>query len=240
MRCCRRCARCSADARCWLRDWRHANDTIIGVLQVQKDTMFIVLGMIVLVAAFNVVSSLIMMVKDKTRDIAVLRTIGAGQLRGAAHLPDVRRVRRRHRHADRHGHRHRVLPQHRRDPACGGGHHRRPGVRFVGVHADRIARTRSTGATWRASWCSGWCCRCWRRCTQAGAPRAPIRWKRCGMSDPLRAARRAPHLSQRGRRAARAARRRSDAACRRDRRAGGAVGRRQVDAAASRGAAGKA
>ncbi len=61
----------------WLRDWRHANDTIIGVLQVQKDTMFIVLGMIVLVAAFNVISSLIMMVKDKTRDIAVLRTLGA-------------------------------------------------------------------------------------------------------------------------------------------------------------------
>jgi len=66
------------DRKVWLRDWRHANDTIIGVLQVQKDTMFIVLGMIVLVAAFNVVSSLIMMVKDKTRDIAVLRTMGAG------------------------------------------------------------------------------------------------------------------------------------------------------------------
>jgi lipoprotein-releasing system permease protein len=46
-------------------------------LQVQKDTMFIVLGMIVLVAAFNVVSSLIMLVKDKRADIAVLRTIGA-------------------------------------------------------------------------------------------------------------------------------------------------------------------
>ncbi|HEY1412030.1 MAG TPA: ABC transporter permease, partial [Rhodopila sp.] len=43
----------------YARDWRHANDTIIGVLQVQKDTMFIVLGMIVLVAAFNVISSLI-------------------------------------------------------------------------------------------------------------------------------------------------------------------------------------
>ena len=66
------------DRKVWLRDWRHANDTIIGVLQVQKDTMFIVLGMIVLVAAFNVISSLIMMVKDKTRDIAVLRTLGAG------------------------------------------------------------------------------------------------------------------------------------------------------------------
>jgi lipoprotein-releasing system permease protein len=61
-----------------IRDWRHANDTIIGVLQVQKDTMFIVLGMIVLVAAFNVVSSLIMLVKDKRLDIAVLRTLGAG------------------------------------------------------------------------------------------------------------------------------------------------------------------
>jgi lipoprotein-releasing system permease protein len=65
------------DRHVWLRDWRHANDTIISVLQVQKDTMFIVLGMIVLVAAFNVISSLIMMVKDKTRDIAVLRTLGA-------------------------------------------------------------------------------------------------------------------------------------------------------------------
>jgi lipoprotein-releasing system permease protein len=61
----------------YARDWRHANDTIIGVLQVQKETMFIVLGMIVLVAAFNVISSLIMLVKDKRADIAVLRTIGA-------------------------------------------------------------------------------------------------------------------------------------------------------------------
>ena len=60
-----------------LRDWRHANDQIVGVLQVQKDTMFIVLGMIILVAAFNVISSLIMLVKDKRADIAVLRTIGA-------------------------------------------------------------------------------------------------------------------------------------------------------------------
>ena len=78
-----------------MRDWRHANDTIIGVLQVQKDTMFIVLGMIVLVAAFNVVSSLIMLVKDKRADIAVLRTIGASSVAVHAHLPDVRRVRRR-------------------------------------------------------------------------------------------------------------------------------------------------
>ncbi len=65
------------DRPVYARDWRHANDTIVGVLQVQKDTMFIVLGMIVLVAAFNVVSSLIMLVKDKRADIAVLRTLGA-------------------------------------------------------------------------------------------------------------------------------------------------------------------
>lgn len=61
----------------YARDWRHANDQIVGVLQVQKDTMVIVLGMIVLVAAFNVISSLIMLVKDKRADIAVLRTLGA-------------------------------------------------------------------------------------------------------------------------------------------------------------------
>jgi lipoprotein-releasing system permease protein len=66
-----------AGRKVFARDWRHANDMLIGVLQVQKDTMFIVLGMIVLVAAFNVISSLIMLVKDKRADIAVLRTIGA-------------------------------------------------------------------------------------------------------------------------------------------------------------------
>jgi len=60
-----------------LRDWRGANDQIVAVLQIQKNTMFIVLGMIILVAAFNVISSLIMLVKDKRRDIAVLRTLGA-------------------------------------------------------------------------------------------------------------------------------------------------------------------
>ncbi|MBV8849216.1 MAG: lipoprotein-releasing ABC transporter permease subunit [Methylobacteriaceae bacterium] len=60
-----------------LRDWRHQSDQLVNILQVQKDTMFIVLGMIILVAAFNVISSLIMLVKDKTADIAVMRTMGA-------------------------------------------------------------------------------------------------------------------------------------------------------------------
>jgi lipoprotein-releasing system permease protein len=62
-----------------LRDWTRANDQIVAVLQIQKNTMFIVLGMIILVAAFNVISSLIMLVKDKSRDIAILRTMGAAR-----------------------------------------------------------------------------------------------------------------------------------------------------------------
>jgi lipoprotein-releasing system permease protein len=65
------------DRKLLLRDWRHSNDQLIGILRVQKDTMFIVLGMIILVAAFNVISSLIMLVRDKTPDIAVMRTMGA-------------------------------------------------------------------------------------------------------------------------------------------------------------------
>ena len=63
--------------------------------------MFLILTLIILVAAFNVISSLIMMVKDKTRDIAVLRTMGAGQGRDHADLPDRRRLDRRHRHGRR-------------------------------------------------------------------------------------------------------------------------------------------
>ena len=127
------------------RDWRHANDTIIGVLQVQKDTMFIVLGMIVLVAAFNVVSSLIMLVKDKRADIAVLRTIGASScavlriflMCGAFVGVSGTVIGTRHRRG--------VLPQHRRHPAFRRAIHRRPGVRRLGVHADANCRTRSTG-----------------------------------------------------------------------------------------------
>lgn len=69
--------RLTAGRQVQVRDWRHANDQLISVLQIQKDTMFIALGMIILVAAFNVISSLIMLVKDKRRDIAVLRTMGA-------------------------------------------------------------------------------------------------------------------------------------------------------------------
>jgi len=58
-------------------DWTQSNNSLFAAVQVERNVMFLILTLIILVAAFNVVSSLIMMVKDKTRDIAVLRTLGA-------------------------------------------------------------------------------------------------------------------------------------------------------------------
>ena len=60
-------------------DWQQSNNSFFAAVQVERNVMFLILTLIILVAAFNVVSSLIMMVKDKTRDIAILRTIGAGR-----------------------------------------------------------------------------------------------------------------------------------------------------------------
>jgi lipoprotein-releasing system permease protein len=60
-------------------DWTQSNDSFFAAVQVEQNVMFLILTLIILVAAFNVVSSLIMMVKDKTRDIAVLRTLGASR-----------------------------------------------------------------------------------------------------------------------------------------------------------------
>lgn len=58
-------------------DWRMRNRTFFGVLQVERNVMFLILTLIVLVAALNIVSGLIMLVKDKGADIAILRTMGA-------------------------------------------------------------------------------------------------------------------------------------------------------------------
>ena len=58
-------------------DWTQANDSFFAAVTVEQNVMFLILTLIILVAAFNVISSLIMMVKDKTGDIAVLRTLGA-------------------------------------------------------------------------------------------------------------------------------------------------------------------
>ncbi|HEX6980525.1 MAG TPA: lipoprotein-releasing ABC transporter permease subunit [Alphaproteobacteria bacterium] len=58
-------------------DWQQANSSFFNALQVERNVMFLILTLIILVAAFNIVSSLIMLVKDKSKDIAILRTMGA-------------------------------------------------------------------------------------------------------------------------------------------------------------------
>jgi lipoprotein-releasing system permease protein len=60
-------------------DWRQRNRTFFGALQVERNVMFLILTLILVVAALNIVSGLIMLVKDKGHDIAILRTIGATQ-----------------------------------------------------------------------------------------------------------------------------------------------------------------
>ncbi len=58
-------------------DWQRVNARFFSALQVERNVMFLILTLIILVAAFNIVSSLIMLVKDKSPDIAILRTMGA-------------------------------------------------------------------------------------------------------------------------------------------------------------------
>ena len=62
-----------------LLDWRQTRSTFFTALQVERNVMFLILTLIILVAAFNIISSLIMLVKDKSKDIAILRTMGATQ-----------------------------------------------------------------------------------------------------------------------------------------------------------------
>lgn len=61
----------------WVRDWMQMNQALFSALKLEKVVMFIILTLIVLVAAFNIVSSLIMLVMEKTRDIAIMKTMGA-------------------------------------------------------------------------------------------------------------------------------------------------------------------
>ena len=62
-----------------VRDWRDLNRGFVGALQVESSVMFLILMLIVIVAAFNIISSLVMLVKDKNKDIAVLRTFGVSR-----------------------------------------------------------------------------------------------------------------------------------------------------------------
>ncbi len=62
-----------------ITDWRQRNETFFTVLEVERNVMFIILSLIILVAALNIISGMMMLVKDKGRDIAILRTMGASK-----------------------------------------------------------------------------------------------------------------------------------------------------------------
>lgn len=66
-----------AGARHRVHDWQRANASFFNAIQVERNVMFLILTLIIVVAAFNIISSMIMLVKDKGRDIAILRTMGA-------------------------------------------------------------------------------------------------------------------------------------------------------------------
>ena len=66
-------------ARGVIADWRQMNSALFQALEIERVAMFVVLSLIVLVAVFNILSSLIMLVRAKTRDIAILRTMGASR-----------------------------------------------------------------------------------------------------------------------------------------------------------------
>ncbi|GAB4119302.1 MAG: lipoprotein-releasing ABC transporter permease subunit [Rhodothalassiaceae bacterium] len=65
--------------RAYATTWRQTNQSLVSALDVERNVMFLILTLIIVVAAFNIISSLIMLVKDKSRDIAILRTIGASR-----------------------------------------------------------------------------------------------------------------------------------------------------------------
>ncbi len=67
----------AAAGRARLFDWRQANAQFVSALEVERNVMFLILTIIIVVAALNIISNLIMLVKDKGHDIAILRTMGA-------------------------------------------------------------------------------------------------------------------------------------------------------------------
>ena len=69
----------SVGAGAYVYDWKQSNAAFFNAIDVERNVMFLILTLIILVAAFNIITGLIMLVKDKGRDIAVLRTMGASK-----------------------------------------------------------------------------------------------------------------------------------------------------------------
>ena len=67
----------SIGANAYIYDWKQSNAAFFNAIEVERNVMFVILTLIIVVAAFNIITGLIMLVKDKGRDVAVLRTMGA-------------------------------------------------------------------------------------------------------------------------------------------------------------------
>lgn len=77
------------DQQVYLIDWRTRNQAFFSALQIERNVMFFILSLIVLVAALNIISGLIMLVKDKSHDIAILRTMGHNKVQFCAYLSSL-------------------------------------------------------------------------------------------------------------------------------------------------------
>ncbi len=73
----RKAVAASVEGQAGVYDWRDVNHSFFNALQVERNVMFLILTLIIVVAAFNIISSMIMLVKDKSHDIAIMRTMGA-------------------------------------------------------------------------------------------------------------------------------------------------------------------
>ena len=90
----------------YVKDWTQDHENFFRSIDIMKSMMFMILLMIVGVAAFNIVATLVMIVKEKQTDIAILRTLGAGAAQHAAHLRRPGRAHRAGRHRAGGGSRH--------------------------------------------------------------------------------------------------------------------------------------
>jgi lipoprotein-releasing system permease protein len=115
----------------YLSDWTQQNVNYFRAIQIEKRMMFIILTLIIAVAAFNLVSTLVMVVTDKHPDIAIMRTLGASPGQHHEDLHGAGLGDRHVRDGDRRGRRHRDGAQHRRD---------RPGDRARVQLPDPLAR----------------------------------------------------------------------------------------------------
>ena len=165
----------------WVFDWFQANFGFFAAIQGQTNVMFIVLTMIVLVAAFNIVSSLVMLVRTKTGDIAILRTMGATRgtilrlflLDGLA-IGGIGAAHRRRAGAG-------LRAEHRGDPAMAAAHVRPRAVRRDALPAGRDALAHRPGRRSRPSPAWPWSSR---------SPPRSIRRSRAARLDPVEGLRR--------------------------------------------------